>query len=316
MMKGRVVVTGGAGFIGSHLAERLLDSGYKVTVIDNLSNGSASNLRRSAKNGNFRFYRASINSPRLAGLIGGSESVVHLAAITSVIRSKAKPLETDHTNVVGTLNLLEACRRAGVGKFVFASSAAVYGNQERLPINETAIARPSSLYGASKLAGEAYCQAFFESFGLRSTIFRFFNVYGTRRAGGEYAGALTKFASAISNDVPPTIFGDGLQTRDFVSVKDIVSGIEASLESTPKGAEVINLASGKQTTVQRLVGMVATAMGRKSPHPTYKPGRDGEVRYSYADIARAKTVLKFEPKVSLEDGIKEYCDWFVEESNH
>lgn len=306
----RILITGGAGFIGWHLATKLREQ-FEVHVIDNLSNEkSRSNFDLLMKS-KVRVYRADVRSKEsLAKVIRGAgiDSCVHLAAKIGVSESMMDPYTTMDVNINGTLNVLEACVRNSVKRFVFASSAAVYGNVCSLPIAEDTVLKPMSPYGASKAAAEMIFNAYanlqlFDS----AIVLRFFNVYG-RGQSEPNGGVITKFRERISQNLPPIIYGDGSQQRDFISVHDVVESILHALEprqSSSKG--IYNIATGVPTSIIELSVQVASILN-KTAKPTFHKKIDGDIQNSYADINKARSELDFVPKMHLEKGLKEYLD--------
>lgn len=304
----RVLVTGGAGFIGSHVVERLVEEGFKVTVLDDLSTGSLENLEQVSDE--VEFVRGDVRDPEaVARALRGVELVVHEAAIVSVEESIRDPLRVNSVNVDGTLNLLEACHRAGVKRLVYASSASVYGDDPTLPKREDMEPRPKSPYAASKHAGELLCLAYTELGRLEAVVLRYFNVYGPRQRGGPYGGAMSSFISRALRGEPPVIYGDGGQTRDFVYVGDVAEATVRALLSERAVGQVVNVATGRPVSLNELARMVVEAVG-VDLEPIHAEPRPGDVRHSYADISRARSLLGWEPRVSLEEGVRETVEWF------
>ena len=306
-----VLVTGGAGFIGSHLAERLVAAGRKLYVLDNFSTGRMDNLAgiRSSRNlkvvkGDVRrIHRTLTKMPRRI------DAICHLAAVTSVQQSTREPILTNEVNVTGTLQVLEAARKLDADRVVFASSAAVYGTPRAFPISEDAIISPISPYGASKAASELYLGSFVENHGIECVSLRYFNVYGPRQAASQYSGVISIFAKRALNQQPLQIFGDGSYTRDFIFVSDVVDATIASLQTTLENG-TFNIASGNETTVLELARVVQRITGS----PTgleFCPPRPGDIPRSVADTARAKKELGFEARTSLEDGLSTTIGWFM-----
>ena len=297
-----VLVTGGAGFIGSHTARLLLDRGYRVVVLDNLYSGSRSNVPEGAE----LVVGDVADRETLARALRGVDHVVHLAAIVSVDEAREDPWSTLRINVLGTLNVLEQSYRHGVGRVVYASSCAVYGEQEVLPITEEAPLRPINIYGASKLSGEALVHAYREEKGLSTVALRYFNVYGPGMRGGPYAGVVYKFLTAALRGEPLTIHGDGEQTRDFVYVADVARANLAALESDAGGA--FNIGTGVSITIKRLAEMVLEVTGSRSPIVHSDP-RPGDIRHSRASISRARRLLGWEPLTDLKMGLEKTVEW-------
>ena len=299
-----VLVTGGAGFIGSHLVARLLKEGFEVVVLDNLSTGSLENLELCLENENLRFVKGSIiDEQAMREALKDVEAVFHLAAITSVPYSVEYPDVTREVNVDGTRKLLEECLSAGVERFIYVSSCAVYGEPEYLPIDEKHPARPVSPYAESKLEAERLCREFQKAYGLKTTIVRPFNVYGPRMKGGRYGGVIARFIKRLRSNKPPIIYGDGTQTRDFVHVWDIINALMLTLNSQKAIGEIFNVASGVATSIGQLAKLVMELSGVDGLKPLYRPARNGDIKHSYADISKAKARLGYEPKISLREGV-------------
>jgi len=304
----RILVTGGAGFIGSNVVPRLIEKGYSVVVFDNLSSGKLGNLDGVRNNPSFRFIQGDIKDKEaLHEAFCEANMVLHLAALIDISASVADPAETNDVNVTGTLNVLQEAARCKADKFVFASSTAVYGDTKILPIKEDAAVNPISPYAASKLAGEAYCKAFAKCYGLSTVILRFFNVYGPRNIKSPYSGVITKFLQQAAEDKNLTIFGDGNQTRDFINVGDVAEALVLALEAEAGGGEIFNVCTGKPTSINQLVEVVHLVSGRDL-HVTYENARAGEIKFSYGDPSKAVQELKFTAKVSLQQGLKSIFD--------
>jgi dTDP-glucose 4,6-dehydratase len=301
----RILVTGGAGFIGSHMVDKLIETYAEVTVIDNLDTGKMENIAQHGKNSNFNFVRGDIRNLQLVKqLVKDVDAVINLAAIASVQRSIENPLLVNDVNVIGTLNLLKASVEGNVKRFIQASSAAVYGDAQTLPVREDFNPMPLSPYAVSKLATDNYAMVFNKVYGLGTVCLRFFNVYGPRQANNPYSGAITIFANEILAHQPPRIFGDGEQTRDFVFVKDVISATMLALTKKNTAGEIFNVASGKATTINKIVQILQKIMG-ENLKPVHEKPREGDIRHSYASTEKARTVLGYEPKFSLEDGLRE-----------
>lgn len=295
----KVIVTGGAGFIGSHLTERLLKEGCKVTVIDDLSEGKWENLPKDPK---LTEYEGSITESGIGRLFKGVDVVFHLAALPRVQRSIKYPKETHEVNVTGTLNVLLAARDNNVKRFIFSSSSSVYGEQDRLPFDEGMIPNPMSPYGLHKLMGEEYCILFSKHWGLGTLCLRYFNVYGPRMyPEGDYANLLPKFIRLMKNGKIPIINGDGKQTRDFTFVTDVVDANLLAAQSKTSG-EVINIGSGKNMSVNDVTAMLNRLLGTRIK-PAHGPALI-EPKTTLADRTKAKKLLGWEPKVEFIDGLK------------
>ena len=302
MSKLRVLVTGGAGFIGSNLVHRLLEDGNDVCVVDDLSHGRLQNLNGTVQERKLRFHKGSFHDRGfLQSELPGTEVVVHLAALTSVSYSILHPDVVNRVNVTGTTALLEACVRASVKRFVFASSAAVYGNH-RPPLSEGLVPDPLSPYAASKSSAEDYIRSFHSSYGLESVILRFMNVYGPRSLGSN-EGVVPQFLRAIKRKETLVIYGDGKQTRDFVHVSDVVDSILSAMDTDASHADIFNIGTGRPTTINGLVSLLQDLLGAKRLRVRHEARRKGEVRHSYANITKAARFLGFMPKVKLKDGI-------------
>jgi UDP-glucose 4-epimerase len=301
----RVLVTGGAGFIGSHVVDALITKGDTVTVLDDLSSGKTDNLKTHLKNPAFQFIRGDIRDTRAVGnALADADAVIHEAAIVSVPLSVKNPELTHSVNVEGTLNLLRASSDRGIKRVVLASSCAVYGEQKKFPISEDAPSKPLSPYAASKLAAEQNCLTFRDLGGLEAVCLRYFNVYGARQIPGEYAGVMIKFLERIRADQPPIIYGDGEQTRDFVHVQDVVGATLLTLEHDGVAGEVINIGTGRGISINELCEIFLKAAGKTRIKPVHEAPRAGDIRRSQADIGKAKRLLGFRPRVPLEEGIR------------
>jgi UDP-glucose 4-epimerase len=299
----RVLVTGGAGFIGSHLVDALLVNGDTVIVLDDLSNGSMGNLKNHMNNPAFRFIQGDITDAKMVKTaVGGVDAIIHEAAKISVPLSIENPELVHSVNVDGTLALLKASLNRGVKRFVYASSCAVYGEQAKLPISEDAPPKPLSPYASSKLMAEQSCQTFYELEGLETVCLRYFNVYGPRQTGGEYAGVMIKFLERLRNNQPPIIHGDGGQTRDFVHVSDVVDATLLALERDVAG-KTLNIGTGEATSINELCEIFLRAAGNTRLKPIYGASRSGDIRHSQADITKAGKLLGFKPKISPENGV-------------
>ena len=301
-----VLVTGGAGFIGSHLVDRLVAKGYNVRVLDNLSTGHLANVRRHLGRRRFQLIRGDITSPSaLRRALEGVEVVFHEAARSSVPQSIANPLVTNQTNTTGTLMLLEASAKRGVDRLIYASSSSVYGEQGRRPIREDSIPKsPLSPYAVSKVAAEQYCLAFHRLGKLDTVCLRYFNVYGPRQRYSPYSGVMTIFANRLRKNRAPIIYGDGKQTRDFVSVHDVVEASMLATSSEKAAGEIFNVGTGTRTTINELARMIIEASRKRSLRPIHTRPRPGDVRHSCADIAKARRMLRYSPTVALEDYVK------------
>jgi UDP-glucose 4-epimerase len=302
-----ILVTGGCGFIGSNLIPMLIERGYNVKALDNLSRGHLSNLQGTE----IDFFQVDIrNSEEIKLVVKNVDAVIHLAAYGSVVESVAEPKENFDVNVYGTLSVLQACVNANVKKFIFASTGgALIGNAEP-PVNEKSLPKPISPYGASKLCGEAYCNAFANSYNnIQTVCLRFANVYGPYSAHKK--GAVTAFIKALMIDNPIIIYGDGTASRDFMHVKELCRGIIAGLETQLEAPNtVFHLASGVETSILELANQLAK-IAEKPDHPIeFKPPRQGEVTRNFAAYDLAEKVLGFKPHLSREEGLQKTWNWF------
>jgi UDP-glucose 4-epimerase len=310
----KVLVTGGAGFIGSHLVEALVADGSRVVVFDDFSTGLARNLERSQ--GSVDIVEGDVRDlDSLRRVMEGVGVVFHLAAMPAVAPSIADPLACGAINVGGTLHVLLAAREAGVRRVVFTSSAAVYGADPTLPKTEALPTSPLSPYAASKLAGEEFAHAFSHVYGIETAILRLFNVYGPRQnPESEDSGVITRFLSRLAAGEAPLVDGDGQQSRDFVFVSDVVAAFLRAAATPGVSGEVFNIGSGRSTTINELATtLTSTMLPGSSLRPMHRAARVGDVRHSCADITKAKSVLKFEPTVSLRDGLAKTVAWWREE---
>ena len=298
-----VLVTGGAGFIGSHLVDKLVSNGVEVKVLDNLSTGNLNNIRRHLDSGKVEFIEGDLRDPAIVKkAVSGVSHVVHLAAIISVTFSTENPAVTYDVNTSGTLGLLQASALAGVKRFVFVSSCAVYGEPVFLPVTESHPANPISPYADSKLKAEQHCIDFHQKGALESVVLRFFNVYGPRQGLNDYSGVITKFINNLKSGQPLIIYGDGSQTRDFVNVSDVVDAIAASLNSNKAQGEIIHVGTGKPTSINELA-QTLSKLANTQVGIEYKEARVGEIKHSYADISKASRLLGYRPRILLEKGL-------------
>jgi UDP-glucose 4-epimerase len=301
---GRVLVTGGAGFIGSHLVEALLARGRTVRVVDNLSTGHRSNLDHLERS--FEWLEGDLADFEVCrAAVEGVSDVLHQAAIPSVPRSVLEPLQSHESGPTATLNLLEAARMAGARRFVFAASSSAYGDTEDLPKHEGMVPNPLSPYAAAKLSGEHYVRVYARTMGLDGVSLRYFNVFGPRQdPSSPYSGVISLFSRLMAEGRAPTIYGDGSQTRDFTYVANIVQANLMSLESDhPLGGEALNVGTGRRISLLDLVGSINRALGTDLV-PEFRPTRAGDVRDSQASLDRVKLVLGYEPSVDFEEGLR------------
>jgi UDP-glucose 4-epimerase len=305
----RCLVTGGAGFIGSHIATALADRGDAVRVLDNLSTGTRENIAHIANK--VEFIAADVlDSKALATAMADVEVVFHQAALASVPRSVEKPLETHAACATATLQVLDAARRSGVRRVVYAGSSSAYGNQPYMAKRESDLPAPLSPYAAAKLAGESYCQAFGASYGLETVVIRYFNVFGPRQdPNGEYSAVIPKFVVAMLAGKRPTIFGDGLQSRDFTYVANVVRGNLAAAERPAAVGRILNVACGRQYSLLELVESINRVLETRI-EPIFASARTGDVRESLADISAARECLDYEPLIGFEEGLRRSIDYY------
>jgi UDP-glucose 4-epimerase len=301
----KILVTGGAGFIGSNIVSILVEQGYKVTVLDDLSSGHSCNLDAFQ---DVEFIQGDVRDEHaVEKSIKGAVGVIHLAASVGNKRSIDNPILDSEINVIGTLRILEACRKAGVPKIVYSSSAGIYGELKHLPIKEDHPIAPNSPYGASKLAAEKLSLAYAHLYDIEAVCLRYFNVYGPNQRFDEYGNVIPLFAFKILNGESLTVFGDGEQTRDFVNVRDVAQANLKALQA--KGvSDAFNIASSTKITINKLVNILVETSGR-STDVNHGPIRPGDVRHSLADISAASEAIGYEPSVNIEDGIMEYMSW-------
>ena len=307
----KILVTGCAGFIGSHLTDTLVKSGANIIGIDNLYNGILENLEYPLNQPNFKFYSGDVRDGTfLIEITKDIDIIFHEGAFISVQQSKLMPELCNDTNVNGTLNILNAARINDVDRVVFASSAALYGNDPELPKHERMYPESETPYGVSKLAGESYMITFFKSYGLKTTPLRYFNVYGPRQRNTSYAGVMSLFIENILRyGKNPTIFGDGTQTRDFIYVKDIVkANILAALHPKAPG-QVFNVATGNTIDINSLTRLILKYTNREDLKILYAPIRKGDILHSQADISKIQQMLGFESEYAIENGLKEYIEF-------
>ena len=305
----KYIVTGGAGFIGSHIVENLTDNNHEVVIFDNLFSGTPANIEPFLKKDNVTFVQGSIiDLPLLVKTFEGADGIFHEGAIASVPRSIANPVATNEANVTGTLNVLVAARDCSVRKVLFASSSSVYGNTLTLPKCEDMMPHPLSPYAVSKLTGEYYMSVFSEVYGIQTLSLRYFNVFGPRQdPKSQYAAVIPNFITSILNHKSPTVYGDGGQTRDFTYVKDVVQANIRAMESKAQG--VFNVAYCKRIDLNELASRIMEITGITLPL-VYEPGRTGDVRDSLADIKRAQAAFGYLPEYTVKTGLEETIEWY------
>jgi UDP-glucose 4-epimerase len=303
------LVTGGAGFIGSHVATALVERGDQVRVLDNLVSGHRENLAHLAGRAEF-VHGDLVNRPDVDRALAGVEVVFHQAALASVPRSVERPLDTNAACVTGTVNLLDAARKSGVRRVVFAASSSAYGDQVTPSKCEDLMPAPLSPYAAAKLAGEFYCQAFTATYGLETVSLRYFNVFGPRQdPQSQYAAVIPKFITEMLSGRRPTIFGDGKQSRDFTYIDNVVHGNLLAAKAPGAVGRTINVACGQSYDLLELVAGINRALGTNI-EPEFEPPRVGDVRDSLADISLAQELLGYEPSVAFEDGLRRTIDFY------
>jgi UDP-glucose 4-epimerase len=306
----RVLVTGGAGFIGSNLVDALISSGHGVRVFDDVSTGSIDNLTGILPAPDLMVADLR-DLEAVADAMADVELVYHLAALPSVARSVADPITTHQVNVDGTLNVLRAAQRAGIRRVVYASSSSVYGDTPRLPKDEAMPLAPQSPYAASKAAGEGYCRSFTHAYGFETVSLRFFNVFGPRQdPNSEYAAVIPRFINRMLEGRSPEVFGDGQQSRDFTFVANVVQALLLAGENGPEAiGQALNVGCGSRTTLLQLVATLNELLCTSLP-AVFSPPRPGDIRHSHADITRAERILGYRPEVSIRAGREQTITWF------
>jgi nucleoside-diphosphate-sugar epimerase len=311
----KVLITGGAGFIGHHLTRRLLRMSYEVVVLDNFKTGKMQNISPHLKNAPFKLVVGDVRNKKvIRNAMNGVDAVVHLAALISVEESFKNPIETHNVNVTGTLNVLEEAARMNIEKFIYASSTAVYGDGNPLPLREGYPPKPLSPYATSKVSAEYYCEMFHRSYRLKTVILRYFNVYGPGQENNPYSGVIAKFLSNALSGAPIVIHGDGKQTRDFIYIDDVVEATILALESSDAVGQTFNICTGTPVSINELATIVKELM-RKDLKITYDKPRKGDIRDNYGDPSKAFEILKFKAKNNLKEGIKKYISFYLPTSS-
>jgi nucleoside-diphosphate-sugar epimerase len=307
------LVTGGAGFIGSHLAEALIARGHRVRVVDSLITGKRRNLEHLPA---VEFMEGDLAEPEVAvRAAAGMDYVLHQAAIPSVPRSVNDPITSNRANIDASLNILVAARDAGVKRLVYAGSSSAYGNTEVLPKREDMPASPLSPYALQKFVAEEYCQMFTRLYGFETVTIRYFNVFGPRQdPGSPYSGVISLFSTALLEGRQPVIYGDGEQTRDFTYVANVVDGVLRACEAPKAAGQVINVATGGRISLNELLETMNRLVGTDIK-AVYRDSRAGDVRDSQADISKARTLLGYQPRVTLEDGLAKTLEWCRSEAS-
>lgn len=309
-MSRKFLVTGGAGFIGSHIATGLVGRGDEVVVLDNLSTGKRENLAHLGDRVTL-YEGCLLDRELLEQALTGVEVVYHQAALASVPRSVKEPLATNAACVTGTLNVLDAARQAGVRRVVYAGSSSAYGDQPNMSKRETDLPSPLSPYAAAKLAGELYCKSFAATYGLETVVIRYFNVFGPRQdPNSEYSAVIPIFVTKMVRDERPTIYGDGTQSRDFTYIDNVVQGNLAAADATDAVGRSINVACGTQFTLLQLVAAINDVLG-KNIEPIFEEARVGDVRESLADITVARSVLNYEPQIKFDEGLRRSIEYYL-----
>lgn len=320
MSKGTILVTGGAGFIGSHVCEALIADGYAVRCFDNLATGKRGNVSHLEGGQGFSFIHGDLCSlENLKAAVAGASAIVHLGALGSVPRSIADPLQSEEANLAGFVNLLEAARQDGLKRIVYASSSSVYGDSAELPKREGTEGRPLSPYAVTKAMDEAYAHLYHRMFGLEMIGLRFFNVFGERQdPEGPYAAAIPKFIRSLLKHQPPVVHGDGGQTRDFTYVGNAVHAVRCGLSAIGAACgQVFNIAFGDRCDLLTLVAHLRTHLARLDPAIAqvgveHAPDRPGDVRDSLADVSKARSLLGYTPAFDLEAGLQRAVPWYAE----
>lgn len=307
------LVTGGGGFIGSHLVDALLAEGHTVRVVDDFSTGNRKHLAEVLSR--ITLHEISITDPAaLLEAMDGVDYVFHQAAIASVPRSIEDPQTSHDVNVTGTFNVLNAARQTGVKRVIYAASSSAYGDVEGDYKHEGMSPQPLSPYGVAKLAGEYYMQVFYQVYGLETVSLRYFNVFGPRQdPASEYAAVIPKFATAMLQGKAPTIYGDGKQSRDFTYIENAVRGNLLAAQSPTAPGQVINLACGQRHTLLDLVGVINDYLG-SNIKPVFAPARTGDIKYSLADISKAEELLGYKPATTFTDGVYRTVSWFASQT--
>ena len=309
------LITGGAGFIGSHVTEQLLLEGYRVTVVDNLITGNFANL---PDHPSLKFIYTDISDCNQDDFQDRIDGVAHLAATPSVAKSWINPLDVHNNNLSNTISVIELCQSLNISKLVFASSAAVYGSQSDIPISEDRSTQPVSPYGLQKLVSEQYASLFAQEIGFSFVALRLFNVFGPRQLpNSQYSGVISNFLNVMQNNKPIIIYGDGNQTRDFIYVKDVATAITRALTSplTLGSSRICNIGSGKSTSIRQLVSILKTYFPQWEEKINFAPSRIGDIQQSQADISKVLKLLDFKPMYSVESGLSDFLKSWKDETN-
>ncbi|MBM4135411.1 MAG: NAD-dependent epimerase/dehydratase family protein [Nitrospira sp.] len=310
----KILITGGAGFIGSHLVDAISKDNH-VVVLDNFSSGKKENLSQHLQNPFVTIFEGDVRDKTLLGKITKEIDVVYHLAV-QCLRVSIKDPETNHeVNATGTLNLCMASMENNVKRFIYVSSSEVYGTAKSVPMTEDHSLEPTTVYGASKLAGELYTLAYYRTYGLKSMVVRPFNTYGPREHfEGAYGEVIPKFVLRVLNNMPPIIFGDGTQKRDFTYISDTVRGIIMASECDDMIGQTVNIARGKEVSISDLANIIGEKLGKKNLKPVYERKRPGDVMRHYADISKAERLFGYKPEIDIRDGIGRYIDWFTDQN--
>jgi UDP-glucose 4-epimerase len=308
----RMLITGGAGFIGSHLCEKYTKLGYEVICFDNFLSGNLLNVRHLLDYRNFKLIKGDIRDyDSLEKISKNVDVILHLAAQIHVDRSYVEPKLTYEINVMGTQNVLEVSRIHDVKKVVYASSSEVYGSAQYVPINEEHPLCAPHPYGASKIAADRMCYAYIRTYGMNVPILRFFNIFGPRQRDVGYGGVISIFTRRVLSNLPPVIYGEGTQTRDYTYIEDALKGYDLVINYEGELKEPLNFGSGKEVSILELAKLIIELCGKKGEiEPVHTTPRIGEVNRLVADYSKAKTLLKWSPKYTLREGLKEFIDWY------
>jgi UDP-glucose 4-epimerase len=311
----KILVSGGAGFIGSHIVDRLISEDIEVTVIDNLHTGYLKNIKRNRRRKELHFVRGDVRDFNLVrSAVKDIDAVFHEAAFVDVALSVENPVLTNEVNVDGTLNILKASLDLGVKRFIHASSAAVYGSTLRSQKREDDPLNPTSPYGVSKLTAENYARLFNHLYGMETVSLRYFNVYGPRQSFNicsAYGGVIALCVNRLLRNTPPIIYGDGEQTRDFVYVQDIVEANMLALNTKDAVGETFNLGSGTSTSINKIAELLKGLTNKENLRNIYSDPRPGDIRHGYADISKARKLLGYNPKFSIKEGLTELLNWYA-----
>ena len=308
----QVLITGGAGFIGSNIVKELLNQGEKVRVLDNFATGKRENLFEFKNNPNFELIEGDLRSFHIVrDAVKGIDFILHQGALPSVPRSINDPITTNDVNIIGTLNILESAKEFDVKRIVYASSSSVYGNSKTLPKVEDMPVAPMSPYALSKYTGERYCQIFYKIYGLETVVLRYFNVFGPNQdPTSQYSAVIPKFINLMKNDKRPVIYGDGTQSRDFTYVSNVVEANLLACTANKVAEEVFNIACGERFSLIDLVGII-NKIFCKNIKPIFQDERPGDVKHSLAKIEKAKKYLNYIPTISFEEGLNKTVNFFL-----